>query len=167
MNTFLQTAQNLIKMGDEYIATSGLLEFYKMAHDLLLKAKLHEVFNFEELVESSFKSEFNQHQNYSSLQFSDLPITVQSGEHCFLDLYFWRRRPTVIHDHHFTGAFQCLHGRNIDSEFEFIKNKQLGKFHDLGEVRLKQTRKIIKGDIAPINLLEKFIHQNHHQAVNY
>ena len=86
------------------------------------------------------------------------------GEHCFLDIYFWRRRPTVIHDHHFTGAFQCLEGNNVDLEFEFKKTQKLGLYHDVGELNLKQERNLKKGDIAPIDLLDKFIHQNHHQA---
>lgn len=163
MKQLLTLANQLTKQGDAFIAQHGPYEFHLKASELLQGARLHEVFDFSELVEDSFHSDFTPHQNYASAQFSDFPITVASGENCFLDIYFWRRRPTVIHDHHFTGAFQALKGVNVDLEFEFIKNKSLGRFHDLGEVKLKTCRKLKEGDIAPIDLLDKFIHQNHHQ----
>ncbi len=164
MNQLTKTALTMTQKGDEFISRYGAHEFHKKAHELLDQAKLHQLFNFSELVESSFRPDFNKKQNYASAQFSDLPLTIASGENCFLDIYFWRRRPTVIHDHHFTGAFQCLEGVNVDLEFEFKKTKTLGPYHDLGDVLVKNSRKIVKGDIAPIDLLDKFIHQNHHQA---
>lgn len=154
----------MTKIGDEFLSEFGPLKFHLKAHELLEKAALHEVYNFEDLVEASFLDDFNSHQNYSSFQFSDLPVTLSTGKNCFLDLYFWRRRPTVIHDHHFTGAFQCLEGHNVDLEFEFKKSKSLGRFHEVGSVDLKSERILTRGDIAPIDLLDKFIHQNHHQA---
>ena len=164
MKNLMATAKMLTKKGDDFILKHGPLDFHHKAHELLISAKLDQIFNYEELVLASFKQNFNSQQNYGPFQFSDLPITIAAGEHCFLDIYFWRRRPTVIHDHHFTGAFQCLEGINVDLEFEYIKTKNLGLFHDLGEVKLKQTRQLKKGDIASIDLLDKFIHQNHHQA---
>lgn len=161
----LMTAANLLTLaGDEFISKHGPKEFHKKAHELLDQAKLHELFDYSGLVENSFLDAFNKKQNYASAQFSDFPITVATGQHCYLDIYFWRRRPTVIHNHHFTGAFQCLEGVNVDLEFEYKKTRKLGLYHDLGEVVLKESRRILKGDIAPIDLLDKFIHQNHHQA---
>lgn len=164
MNDLTRIATELIKKGDRFIAAYGPLKFHECAQELLLKAELYQHYSFEDLVSDSFSPAFNQQQNYASFQFSDLPITLAMGEHCFLDLYFWRRRPTVIHDHHFTGAFQCLEGVNVDLEFEFTAEKQIGSFHNLGLVKELHSRKLVKGDIAPIDLLDKFIHQNHHQA---
>lgn len=164
MKDLIKCTQELTRAGDAFISQFGPLDFHLKAHELLLGAKLHEIYNFEELVKASFQSDFNPDQNYGGFQFSDLPITVSMGQHCFLDLYFWRRRPTVIHDHHFTGAFQCLEGTNVDLEFEFKTSKKIGLYHDLGSLELKQSRTLKAGDIAPIDLLDKFIHQNHHQA---
>jgi len=164
MSTFLQKASLLVQLGDSYLKSQGPEKFHGKASALLSEAKLHELFNLDEFVAGALSQDFNPHQNYSGLQFSDLPVTVAMGERCFLDLYFWRRRPTVIHDHHFTGAFQCLHGNNVDLEFEFIASRQLGTFHQLGELKLKHERRLLKGHIAGIDLLDKFIHQNHHQA---
>lgn len=164
MKDLVKMAETLIKTGDEFIEAQGVQEFHYKAEELLHQAKLQDHYDFKQLVETTFSDQFNSYQNYASMQFSDLPITLAHGNHCFLDLYFWRRRPTVIHDHHFVGAFQCLEGSNVDLEFEFIKNQKLGEFHDLGELNLLQTRLLKKGDVAKIDLLDKFIHQNHHQA---
>lgn len=163
MNQLIQLAQELTREGDLFLNRFGPQDFHHKAYELLEKTHLHQAFDFSQLVEASFLPEFNHPQNYASAQFSDFPITIGSGEHCFLDLYFWRRRPTVIHNHHFTGAFQALRGVNVDLEFEYKKTRSLGRYHDLGELTLKQTRKLKVGEIAPIDLLDKFIHQNHHQ----
>lgn len=164
MSKLIDLSCDLVKRGDEFISIHGPLKFYDMASNLLQEAKLHEAFDLEDLIKASFSDSFNQNQNYGSFQFSDLPVTIAMGEHCFLDLYFWRRRPTTIHNHHFTGAFQCLEGINVDLEFEYVKEKSLGLYHDLGQLKLHNSRTLVKGDIAPIDLLDKFIHQNHHQA---
>ena len=164
MNKLIDLSQDLVKRGDEFIAAHGPLKFFDKAQSLLQEAKLHEAFCLEDLIKASFENTFNQNQNYAFFQFSDLPVTIAMGKHCFLDLYFWRRRPTTIHNHHFTGAFQCLEGINVDLEFEYVKEKSLGLYHDLGQLRLRHSRTLLKGDIAPIDLLDKFIHQNHHQA---
>lgn len=164
MKQLIKIANAMTSKGDAFIDKHGPREFHKMAHEILQAVNLHDAFDYKEFVHATFESDFNKNQNYASAQFSDLPVTIAYGEHCFLDLYFWRRRPTVIHDHHFTGAFQCLEGDNVDLEFEYTKTKSLGAYHDLGEVKLINTRQLKKGDIAPIDLLDKFIHQNHHQA---
>lgn len=164
MNKLIDLSQDLVKRGDEFITAHGPLKFFDKAQSLLQEAKLHEAFCLEDLIKASFENTFNQNQNYGPFQFSDLPVTIVMGKHCFFDLYFWRRRPTTIHNHHFTGAFQCLEGINVDLEFEYVKEKSLGLYHDLGQLRLRHSRTLLKGDIAPIDLLDKFIHQNHHQA---
>ena len=62
---------------------------------------------------------------------------------------------------------------NVDDEIEQDikifreeqkKEKKLGRFHELGVLKLKQTRHLIPGNVADIGLMDKFIHQNHHQA---
>lgn len=164
MKDLIQACQDLTRKGDDFIRAKGRLEFHAKAQELLSEACLHEIFDFKQLVHASFDPDFNKNQNYASSQFSDLPITLVTGQDCFLDIYFWRRRPTVIHDHHFTGAFQCIEGNNVDLEFEFIRSQRLGLYHDLGTLNLKKSRILKKGDIAPIDHLDKFIHQNHHQA---
>ena len=81
-----------------------------------------------------------------------------------MDLYYWRRRPTVIHDHHFQGAFQCLYGMNLDFSFKFKPTEKIGKFHALGDLVLKREKVLKAGDGVEIDYLDKFIHQNHHHG---
>jgi hypothetical protein len=160
--SFLNLAKKINQKGDQFIKRHGIEEFHKKASELLLKSHILEKFEIRPIVESVFNTKNIQH--FKNLEFSDLPITISQGESCFIDIYFWRRRPTVIHNHHFTGAFMCLSGSNVDLEFKFKKTTKLGKFHDLGELTLKQTRNLLPGDIAEIDFMGKFIHQNHHQA---
>jgi hypothetical protein len=164
MGNLLTAANELVRNGDAFIEKHGSMQFHQAAQELLDKTKLHEKFDFSNLVYDSLSEKFNQKQNYASSQFSDFSITLAAGKNCSLDLYFWYRSPTVIHNHHFTGAFQCMQGVNVDLEFEYKGEQSIGHYHELGKLELKHTRKLVKGDIAPIDLLDKFIHQNHHQA---
>lgn len=165
MSEFKKIASSLVKKGDSFIQENGVKKFHLEASELLKKANLHKVYDYQEIVGLAFNSSSRKiEQNFASLEFSDLPLTIARGKHCFIDLYFWRRRPTVIHNHHFTGAFQCLVGSNVDLEFEFLEKKKFGKYHSLGEVKVIKTHDVISGDIQPIAPLDKFIHQNHHHA---
>ena len=58
----------------------------------------------------------------------------------------------------------CLAGNNVDLEFHFEKEFSIGDFHQIGNLKFLHERNIVPGDIAPINFLDNFIHQNHHQA---
>ena len=158
----VKLAKNINRKGDAHIKRHGIDDFHKVASDLLDKSGLHKYFDYQEIVETAFNSKSG--QNFKNLEFSDLPLTIARGENCFIDLYFWRRRPTVVHNHHFNGAFMCLLGQNLDLEYTYKKTQKLGRFHDLGELSLKQTRKLVPGSIAEISFMDKFIHQNHHQA---
>jgi hypothetical protein len=162
--TIIEIAKKLNRKGDQFIQKNGVAEFHKYAAELLSKAALPKVFNYQDIVHSAFDPKSIQKQNFRNLEFSDLPVTLSRGKHCFIDVYFWRRRPTVIHNHHFTGAFMCLLGHNVDLEFSFEKTQKLGKYHDMGKLHLEQVRELGPGDIAEIAFLDKFIHQNHHQA---
>ncbi|HXH29194.1 MAG TPA: hypothetical protein VNJ01_00110 [Bacteriovoracaceae bacterium] len=164
MSNFLSLAQAVVKKADAHLAVHGHEEFHTRASELLLSSGMSETFNLEELVQETMRAGFTSPQTYGATQFSDLPVTLATGEGCFLDLYFWRRRPTVIHNHHFCGAFMCLEGLNLDLEFEFIQTRKLGRYHALGPVTLKHTNHLKKGDVKSIPFLDRFIHQNHHHS---
>ncbi|WP_408098033.1 hypothetical protein ACJVC5_03665 [Peredibacter sp. HCB2-198] len=160
----IKTAQKLIKSADRFLETNGSKNFHLKAAELLETARLDKEYDFEQLVQESFKKSFRHEQNFAHFEFSDLPVTLARGKHSFIDIYFWRRRPTVIHNHHFTGAFQCLEGKNLDLEFEFKEKEKIGKYHAMGEVRIVRSHMIMPGHIQPIAPLNKFIHQNHHHS---
>jgi hypothetical protein len=160
--SILDLAKKINRKGDLFIKNNGIKDFHKKASELLSTSGFEKHFDHDDVVQSVFTAKHSQH--FKNLEFSDLPVTLSQGEYCFIDIYFWRRRPTVIHNHHFIGAFMCLLGNNIDFEYTFKKEKKLGRFHDLGKLNLKQTRKILPGNVAEIAFMDKFIHQNHHQA---
>lgn len=162
MPSFLDLARKINRKGDSFLAKNDVKNFHTVAAELLAQSQIEKAFDVEEIVSSVFTGKTPQH--FKSLEFSDLPVTVAQGKNCFIDVYFWRRRPTVIHNHHFAGAFMCLLGNNVDLEFTFQKERTVGKYHQTGKLDLKQTRNIKPGDIAEIAYLDKFIHQNHHQA---
>ena len=162
MNSFTKAVQTLTRKGDTFLARQGLKNFHREAASMLASAQLHKIFDFEEVVQASFNRKKAPAPYFKHLEFSDLPITVARGKNCFIDLYFWRRRPTVIHNHHFMGAFQCLRGNNVDLEFKFHTDEKISKFISLGRIEELQSRNLKSGDIAEINYLDKFIHQNHH-----
>lgn len=161
---FIEEASLLVKKGDNFLKNEGPKSFGTYARELLQNGTLAQSYEFKELVSYSFHKKFTSHQNFKFLEFSDLPITIARGDRCFIDVYFWRRRPTTIHNHHFAGAFQCLEGNNEDLEFKFKSNRRLGKFHALGELIINDTRTLRPGDVVQIDLLDKFIHQNHHHS---
>ncbi len=160
----IDAAQRLVKKGDKFLTEKGMKTFHVEASELLGSASMDYHYDYQELIESYFSSTALPTQNYSSLEFSDLPVTLARGENCFIDLYFWRRRPTAIHNHHFAGAFQCLEGNNIDLQYKFKKREKLSKFHTMGQLSLVKTSELKTGAIQGIDFQDKFIHQNHHQA---
>lgn len=164
MNEFVKRAQKLVSVGDKFINSKGTSHFHQEAARLLKESSIHELFDYKNLVQTSFEKKFQAEQNFRGSEFSDLPLTLARGEHCFIDLYFWRRRPTTIHNHHFTGAFQCLYGHNMDSEFTFTPERKLTKFHTMGTLKEIDRREVKPGDVVAINYQDKFIHQNHHHA---
>jgi hypothetical protein len=161
--SFVSTCRRLVRAGDEFLARHPK-NFHGHAAELLLAAKLPELYDYSELVEASFRRGFGHEQNFKAGEFSDLPITIARGDACFIDVYFWRRNPTTIHNHHFTGAFQCIRGKNLDSEYRFRRGRALTPFHVLGELTELRTREVNPGDVAAIALQDKFIHQNHHHG---
>lgn len=157
-------ASKVVKKGDEFIAKNGLKKFHLEAAELLAISNFDYHYDYQELVEGYLNQKTLPAQNFPSLEFSDLPLTIARGEHCFIDFYFWRRRPTAIHNHHFAGAFQCLEGNNIDLQYTFKTREKLTKFHAMGELTLVKTSELKTGAIQSIDFQDKFIHQNHHQS---
>lgn len=160
----LSIAQDLVQRGDDYLRRDGPEKFHEYATKLLRESSFLESFNLEEILKLACSIDEHAVQIYKSFEFSDLPLTLSRGEFCFMDLYFWRRRPTTIHNHHFSGAFMGLLGKNVDLEFSFSPLKKIGNFHELGELSLKREIVVNPGEIVSIAPLNGFIHQNHHQA---
>lgn len=163
-NPFFKKSTALVADGDKFIRNNGLGKFHLEAKRLLLEYRMHELFDLDALIRHSFSGKIPQDQNFKFLEFSDLPVTIARGKNCFLDVYFWRRRPTTIHNHHFVGAFQCLIGNNVDCSYTFTPLKKHTRLHTEGKLELKRELYLKSGDAESISLQDKFIHQNHHQC---
>jgi hypothetical protein len=160
----LELAQGMTERGDHFLKEKGAEDFHRFAFELLNQKDLSEYFDLGELIKTYFNTQFTSKPNFNQFDFSDLPLTIARGESCFIDLYFWRRRATVIHNHHFKGAFSCLLGKNVDYKYNFKSNKKLTQFHETGILEIEEKRVIFPGDSVEINFLDDFIHQNHHHA---
>lgn len=160
----LSIASDLVQQGDVYLRQNGSDRFHDHASKLLKSGSILDSFSLEETLKLALKIDEHAAQNFKSFEFSDLPLTLSRGEFCFIDLYFWRRRPTTIHNHHFSGAFMSLLGKNVDLEFSFSPVQKIGSFHELGELKLSREMIVRPGDVVSIAPLNGFIHQNHHQA---
>ena len=161
---FFEKAKEVVRQADQFLTHQDLFSFPDKAKYLLESAKLHESYDLKSVISESLKHEFSTPQKYPHFEFSDFPLTIAQGEHCFIDLYCWRRRPTSIHHHHFVGAFQCLSGENLDWTYEYQETKKLGDFHSIGNLNLIKKQSVLPGDIVPIKWQEDFIHQNLHDA---
>jgi hypothetical protein len=164
MNTFYQKVLDLVRRGDQFIATNGAARFSEFALNELNQSHLSEDYDRSVLAAITLDPAFKVIPNYPFLEFSDLPLTLARGEHCLIDVYVWYRRPTVIHNHHFSGAFMCLEGNNIDLEFEYRHERDVGLFHGIGKLTLKEKSHLQAGSAVEIRPLDGYIHQNHHQA---
>jgi hypothetical protein len=159
---FFEKVAEVVSLADEYLKLHGHLGFPQKAECLLKSSGLHLHFDLKPILKFVLDKNFSTSQKYPHFEFSDFPLTLASGEHCFLDMYCWRRRPTSIHHHHFVGAFQCMRGQNLDWSYEFRETKRLGDYHSLGHLILKSQHSLYPGDVVPIKWQEDFIHQNLH-----
>lgn len=164
MKKFFQVVQDLVLRGDEFIEKNGDAKFSSFALEALNESKLAAIYDRRELAAITLDPAFSVVPNYPFLEFSDLPLTLARGSHCLIDVYVWYRRPTVIHNHHFSGAFMCLEGNNIDLEYEYRHAKDVGRFHGLGTLKLVQKNHLQAGTAMEIRPLDGYIHQNLHQA---
>src|ERR1044071_9005127 len=95
-------------------------------------------------------------------QFGEPPITLYSGPRFQIDVYFWFRGTTAIHEHGFCGAFQVLHGSSIHSWYEFELREKVSSFCQIGDMRLKSCNLLNVGDVQEILPGRQYIHSLFH-----
>lgn len=93
---------------------------------------------------------------------SDSPrINLYKDELIQLDLYFWIR-PTIIHSHHFWGAFQVVHGQSLHALFDFEDETSPVEVVSLGKLKVKKVELLAPGDVRGVVPGMRFIHQVYH-----
>lgn len=94
--------------------------------------------------------------------FGDPPITIYNSPRFHIDVYFWLEGTTSVHQHHFCGAFQVLHGSSLHSWYEFEKHESLNIFTEIGEMNLKACNLLNVGDVQEIRAGRQYIHALFH-----
>lgn len=104
-------------------------------------------------------------QTFNGLDFSDFPLTLVRKENFCIDIYFWNRSDTGIHDHHFHGAFKILAGSSMQVNYEFKTKIEHGMYLSEGELQQTSAKNLNQGDVEAIHKHDRFIHQVFHVEI--
>jgi hypothetical protein len=115
----------------------------------------------EELPEI-LKSQPLARQTFNGQEFSQFPLTLLNHEGYNLDLYFWNKANTCIHDHNFSGAFKVIKGIYFQSTYQFKKIKVHTDWLAEGELNKIKSEKLLAGDVVGIKIGSDFIHETYH-----
>jgi hypothetical protein len=101
-------------------------------------------------------------QTFNGQDFSQFPLTLLNYEGYNLDLYFWNKANTSIHDHNFSGAFKVIKGIYFQTTFRFEKIKVYNDWLAQGDLNKIKSEKLIAGDVIGIKRGSDFIHETYH-----
>lgn len=115
-----------------------------------------------------FRSHPKCQQTYEGRKFSSEDYTLFRTDDFALDVYFWLKQDTSIHDHSFHGAFRVLEGQNLQIDFDFQdceEAKSTGvKSWTFGNLKLRDRRLQAPGTFQKIEHGAGFIHQVIHMT---
>lgn len=95
-------------------------------------------------------------------EFGQPPITVFSCERFYIDVLFWVDGSTAIHEHCFSGAFQVMDGRSIQSTYCFTPSRRYCDQLLSGKLELLAVELLRAGDVRPIRAGSGFVHALFH-----
>jgi hypothetical protein len=101
-------------------------------------------------------------QTFPNGEFSDFPLTLVRTDKLLIDLYFWHKSDTTIHNHHFCGAFKVIAGESYQVNYAFNKSKSITLGFDEGTMIQAGNEHLSLGSVHPILLRDKFIHHVFH-----
>lgn len=104
------------------------------------------------------------HSHFPPGTVSSLALTVFEGEDFHIDLFLWDRKDTVIHDHHFSGAFTCLAGKNHEFHFSYEEQETLGPYSGKGLLKQTGHKIVAPGDVERIIQGKSHIHMVLHDT---
>lgn len=94
--------------------------------------------------------------------FSDLQLTLFKNSRFYIAALYWMDGTTSIHEHAFCGAFTLLHGKSINTEYQFIEKKRInGQFY-IGDLKVKKSSILTRGDVRKITAGSQLIHAVFH-----
>jgi hypothetical protein len=164
---FIKRAEKLFKAAERQLANyEAPNDFSVIATKILADSDIHEYYD-DSVIEEILSLKKLPTQNYHMRNFSDAPVTLFHNPKFYLDIYFWRRSDTDVHNHHFTGAFKMLQGKQHQFRYAFNKAKKLYPFLYQGKMDLLASEELSPGDCTQILLGDDFIHQTVHDPNCY
>ena len=127
------------------------LEKYSLNFNLGLDKILHELPNVELPM-----------QTFPNGEFSDFPLTLVRTDKILIDIYFWFKSDTSIHNHHFCGAFKIIGGDSYQVSYRFDKTKTISPGLDEGVMTQIGNEHLTLGSVNTIKLKDNFIHHVFH-----
>ena len=132
----------------------------EIARDSLARFQLSDI-PMEELLETLFMADLpNQVDIHSG--FGEPHVTVFDNGLIYIEVLFWQRNQTTIHEHAFGGAFQVLHGTSVHPTYHFDCHEEISSHMHLGQLQLDQLTCLKVGDVTEIVPGSRMIHSSLH-----
>ena len=98
-------------------------------------------------------------QSFPDAVFSDLPITLARTSKVHMDMYFWFKSDTSIHNHHFAGAFKVVKGSSYQICYKFDSPISVDPSLYEGKIEKVSDNLLTEGSVELIIPEDCFIHQ--------
>jgi hypothetical protein len=97
-------------------------------------------------------------------RFGQPPVTLYRSPRFYVDALFWLDGTTTIHDHAFSGAFQVLAGRSIETIFDFSTARDVEGRLRFGDLEVRGAGLRAPGDVRAVPAGPAYIHSLFHLA---
>lgn len=135
--------------------------FPALCGEHLARAGLHTKLDLDQLVSAAFSGRLPG-QPDPAARFGQPPLTLFRCGRFWIDALFWVDGTTAIHDHAFSGAFQVLAGKSIETTFTF-EEADAGDGHvKVGTLRCLAAGLRRTGDVQAIPAGPDYIHSLFH-----
>jgi hypothetical protein len=135
--------------------------FPQLCAEQLEAARLHERVDPRGIVDAVMKAELPQQLDPKGL-FGQPPVTVFRARRFYIDVLFWVDGTTTIHDHGFSGAFQVLVGKSIETNFAFVPTHDVDGHFKFGDLQVTGSALRCAGDVRAVPAGPSYIHSLFH-----
>jgi hypothetical protein len=135
--------------------------FPRICAEHLEAARLHERVAPEDIVAAALAANLPEQRDPAG-RFGQPPVTLFRARRFYIDALFWVDATTTVHDHAFSGAFQVLSGRSIETNFTFVISRGVGGHLHLGDLRAEASILRRTGEVRPILAGPSYVHSLFH-----
>ena len=137
-------------------------KFSRIAADALREYDVPSQISAWDVAEWTLRAAHLPEQRDLPARFAEPPVTLFHAARFHIDVYFWLQSTTSTHQHGFCGAFQVLHGGSLHSHFEFEPRSRVNFHLAVGDIKLRESNWLQKGDIREIPAGRDYIHSLFH-----